>query len=112
MHMKLNVKVILLLQFMEEVYINEKEQFTTFELRSMFETMTALMYLCEQLGILTLDMPDSFAYEYSPVDSIRQTTQSDSLKPIDLVKRQAAIDSKGLNQINMYGMPISKQNEV
>ena len=23
------------------------------------------MYLCEQLGILTLDMPDSFAFEYN-----------------------------------------------
>jgi hypothetical protein len=23
------------------------------------------MYLCEQLGILTLDMPDNFAFEYN-----------------------------------------------
>jgi hypothetical protein len=38
------------------------------ESKNFLETLLALMYLCEQLGILTLDMPDNFAYEYNDID--------------------------------------------
>ena len=47
MYMKLNQKVILLLQFIEEVYINQKENFSESESKAFFETLLALMYLCE-----------------------------------------------------------------
>lgn len=65
MHMKLNLKVILLLQFIEEYYIKHKENMSDADTKSFYETLLALMYLCEQLGILTFDMPDNFAIHYN-----------------------------------------------
>jgi hypothetical protein len=83
--MKLNQKVILLLQFSEEVYVNQKDNFSEIESKVFFETLLALMYLCEQLGILTLDMPDNFAYEYSNSDEGQAIKQRSSLSVTKVV---------------------------
>jgi hypothetical protein len=85
MYMKLNQKVILLLQFSEEVYVNQKDNFSEIESKVFFETLLALMYLCEQLGILTLDMPDNFAYEYSNSDEGQAIKQRSSLSVTKVV---------------------------
>ena len=43
------------------------------------------MYLCEQLGILTLDMPDNFAYEYNDIDEYQAIKRRSSLSMTKVV---------------------------
>lgn len=60
---KLTLKLIQMLQFLEEVYIKNKAELAENPL--FHQTLALLMFLFEQLGILTLDMPDRITVEGS-----------------------------------------------
>ena len=53
---KLNMKVILLLQFIEEIFLQREDELI--KTKSFQETMTLFMILLDKLSILTFDMPD------------------------------------------------------
>lgn len=53
-----------MLQFLEEVYINNKSELT--EIPIFHQTLALLMLLLEQLGLLSMDGPDRIASDKFP----------------------------------------------
>lgn len=55
-HIKLNMKLIILLQFIEELFVSRADDLI--KNKSFHDTMVIFMFLLDKLGILTFDMPD------------------------------------------------------
>lgn len=58
---KLSLKLLHLLQFLEELYVAKRQSLSKTPLFQ--DTLLALMFLFEQIGILTFDLPDRVASE-------------------------------------------------
>lgn len=63
-HSKLNLKLIHFLQFIEEIYCHSFEELMKAEhCQNWQELLQLIMYLFEQTGLLTLDMPDQRPFD-------------------------------------------------